>query len=57
MKRSSKTAFILHILNLAEENIKKLAAMFPSTVTEAINEDGKVVRAIDANIQAVENIN
>ena len=40
----------MHTPDLAEENFKKLAAMFPNAVTETINEDGKVVRAIDADV-------
>ena len=33
--------------NKADENFKKLAALFPNAVTETINENGEVVRAID----------
>lgn len=40
----------MHTPDLAEENFRKLAAMFPNAVSETINEDGKVVRAIDADI-------
>ncbi|WP_298031010.1 site-specific DNA-methyltransferase [uncultured Dysosmobacter sp.] len=40
----------MHTPDLAEENYKKLAAMFPNAVTETINEDGEVVRAIDADV-------
>ena len=40
----------MHSPNLANENFHKLAAMFPNAVTEAINEDGEVVRAIDADV-------
>ena len=40
----------MHTPNLAEENFKKLATMFPNAVTETINEDGEVVRAIDADV-------
>lgn len=36
--------------NKADENFKKLAAMFPNAVTETINENGKVVRAIDKDV-------
>lgn len=36
--------------DLAEENYKKLAALFPNAVTEAIDENGKVVRAIDKDV-------
>lgn len=36
--------------NIADENFKKLAALFPNAVTETINEEGKVVRAIDADV-------
>ena len=36
--------------NKADENFKKLAAMFPNAVTETINESGKVVRAIDKDV-------
>ena len=40
----------MHTPDLAEENFRKLAAMFPNAVTESINEDGEVVRAIDADV-------
>ena len=40
----------MHTPDLAKENFKKLAAMFPNAVTETINEDGEVVRAIDADV-------
>ena len=40
----------MHTPNLADENFRKLAALFPNAVTETIDEDGKVVRAIDADI-------
>ena len=36
--------------NKADENFKKLAAMFPNAVTETINEHGEVVRAIDKDV-------
>lgn len=36
--------------NKADENFKKLAEMFPNAVTETINENGEVVRAIDKDV-------
>ena len=36
--------------NKADENFRKLAAMFPNAVTETINENGEVVRAIDRDV-------
>ena len=36
--------------NKADENFKKLAAMFPNAVTETIDENGEVVRAIDKDV-------
>lgn len=36
--------------NKADENFKKLAAMFPNAVTETTNENGEVVRAIDKDV-------
>lgn len=36
--------------NKADENFKKLAAMFPNSVTETVNENGEVVRAIDKDV-------
>ena len=36
--------------NKADENFKKLAEMFPNAVTEAIDENGDVVRAIDKDV-------
>ncbi len=40
----------MHTPNLADENFKKLAALFPNAVTETVNEDGEVVRAIDKDV-------
>ena len=40
--------------NLADDNFKKLAEMFPNAVTETIDENGAVVRAIDADVLAQE---
>ena len=40
----------MHTPNLADENFKKLAAMFPNAVTETKNEDGETIRAIDADV-------
>ncbi len=37
----------MHSPNLTQENIEKLAALFPSCVTEARADDGSVKRAID----------
>lgn len=36
--------------NLAEEKFKKLQELFPNAVTETIDEDGKLVKAIDKDI-------
>ena len=36
--------------NKADENFKKLAKMFPNAVTETIDENGEVVRAIDKDV-------
>lgn len=36
--------------DIASENFQKLAAMFPNAVTETIDENGEVVRAIDADV-------
>lgn len=40
----------MHTPNKADENFKKLAAMFPNAVTETVNENGEVVRAIDKDV-------
>ena len=40
----------MHTPNLTDENFKKLAALFPNAVTETINENGEVVRAVDADV-------
>lgn len=40
----------MHTPNKADENFKKLAEMFPNAVTETINENGEVVRAIDKDV-------
>ena len=36
--------------DLADENFKKLKALFPNAVTETIDENGEVVRAIDKDV-------
>ena len=36
--------------NKADENFKKLAEMFPNAITETIDENGEVVRAIDKDV-------
>ena len=41
----------MHTPNMADENYRKLAALFPNAVTESIDpETGEVVRAIDADV-------
>ena len=36
--------------NLADENFRKLAELFPNAVTETVDETGEVVRAIDKDV-------
>ena len=40
----------MQTVNKADENFKKLAEMFPNAVTEAKDENGEVVRAIDKDV-------
>ena len=40
----------MHTPNKANENYEKLAALFPNAVTETIDENGEVVRAIDKDV-------
>ena len=40
----------MQTVNKADENFKKLAKLFPNAVTEAIDENGEVVRAIDKDV-------
>ena len=40
----------MHTPNKADENFKKLAVLFPNAVTETIDENGEVVRAIDKDV-------
>lgn len=40
----------MHTSNRADDNFKKLAALFPDAVTETIDENGEVVRAIDKDV-------
>ena len=40
----------MHTPDLADENFAKLAALFPNAVTETKDENGNVVRAIDADV-------
>ena len=40
----------MHTPSKADENFKKLVALFPNAVTETIDENGEVVRAIDKDV-------
>ena len=40
----------MHTPNKADENFKKLSALFPNAVTESIDENGKLVRSIDKDV-------
>jgi adenine-specific DNA-methyltransferase len=40
----------MHTPDIAEENYRKLAALFPDAVTETKDEEGNVVRAIDKDV-------
>ena len=40
----------MHTQNKADENYRILSELFPNAVTETINENGEVVRAIDADV-------
>jgi adenine-specific DNA-methyltransferase len=51
---SDKDKLPLHTPNLADRNFAALVAMFPNAVTETIDENGEVVRAIDADVLAQE---
>lgn len=44
----------MHTSNLADNNFAALAAMFPNAVTETVDENGEVIRAIDAEVLAQE---
>lgn len=40
----------MHTPNIADKNFEMLSKMFPNAITETINENGEVVRAIDADV-------
>lgn len=40
----------MHTANKADENFKKLAELFPNAITETIDENGEVIRAIDKDV-------
>ncbi|MCF0171842.1 MAG: site-specific DNA-methyltransferase [Fusobacterium varium] len=40
----------MQTVNKADENFKKLSELFPNAVTETINEEGEIIRAIDKDI-------
>lgn len=40
----------MHTPDIAEENYKKLAALFPDAITETRDEDGNIIRAIDKDV-------
>ena len=47
---NSELKLRMQTANKADENFRKLAAMFPNAVTETINANGEVVRAIDKDV-------
>lgn len=47
---NSELKLRMQTANKADENFKKLVAMFPNAVTETIDENGEVVRAIDKDV-------
>jgi adenine-specific DNA-methyltransferase len=51
---SDKDKLTLHTPNLTDRNFAALVALFPNAVTETIDENGTVVRAIDADVLAQE---
>ncbi len=52
MEKQEKLA--MHTSNLADRNFAALEAMFPNAVTETVDENGEVIRAIDAEVLAQE---
>ena len=40
----------MHTPDIAEQNYKKLAALFPDAITETTDEDGNIIRAIDKDV-------
>ncbi|WP_244893445.1 site-specific DNA-methyltransferase [Ferroacidibacillus organovorans] len=48
MNNTEKLA--MHTRSVTDENFRTLAKLFPNVVTETIDENGKVVRAIDADV-------
>ena len=42
--------FQMHTPDLAEEKFRRLAELFPNAVTETIDAQGNVVRAIDQDV-------
>lgn len=44
----------MHTANIADANYSALARMFPNAVTETVDENGEVIRAIDADVLAQE---
>lgn len=39
-----------HTPDLTQENIERLAGLFPDAVTESMGEDGRVVRSVDFDV-------
>lgn len=44
----------MHTANIADANFSALAKMFPNAVTETVDDNGEVIRAIDAEVLAQE---
>ena len=44
----------MHTPNLADDKFASLVAMFPNAITETIDENGEVVRTIDAEVLSQE---
>ena len=51
MERAEKPSNLkMHTANKADENFAKLAELFPNAITETIDENGELVRAIDKDV-------
>jgi adenine-specific DNA-methyltransferase len=51
---NKKEKLPMHTPSLADENFATLAKLFPNALTETVDENGAVIRAIDADVLAQE---
>lgn len=40
----------MHSIDMTKENVRRLGELFPECITETVNEDGKLEKAVDFSV-------